>query len=530
MRHLHLPALCLALCLTTVCAPVMAAPALDMAPVVPLNRASALPPGWNHNAAFMEIFVRSYQDSNGDGIGDLNGLTSRLDYLKDLGITGIWLMPIHPSTDGDHGYAVNDYRAVNPDYGTLADFDRLVAEAHKRGIGIVLDLVPNHAGRDNPIFHDAVASKRSPYRDWFLFQDRDTNAQWPYPWWRTSATGYYYGISDAIMPDWNLRNPKVVAYLTDSMRFWLNRGVDGFRVDAVTQLVENGPTAFRDQPENLAVVQKLSDVLDAYDNRYLICEANFAPRYYTQACRNSFAFKSMDDIRTSAVDGSAQPGLIDQLAFADRDRMPLVLQSHDWYVGDRLIDQLGVADDGDYRVMAAISILASRTPFTYYGEEIGMSNGGAFDDPGIRSPMSWTPVARTAGFTTAKPYRAVAINVASRNVAAEAGDPDSLLEYYRALYHVRLAHPVLADGEFKLLSKSGDPVLAFSRTTGKDTAIVVINLSATAQDFAVASGFSAGSYADALGGGGAALTSDASGRLDLSLPGKTVRVLVPVHQ
>lgn len=515
--HLSRAALCLTSALA-LAAPVLATPAVDMRTVAPANPTSALPANWNRTAAFMEIFVRSYQDSDGDGIGDFNGLTSRLDYLKDLGITGIWLMPINPSTDGDHGYAVNDYRAVNPDYGTLADFDRLVAEAHKRGIGVVLDLVPNHAGSDNPIFQDAVASKTSAYRDWFLFQDRDTNAQWPYPWWRKSGTGYYYGISDDIMPDWNLRNPKVVAYLSDSMRFWLNRGVDGFRVDAVTQLIENGPDAFRDQPENLAVVQKLSDVLDAYDNRYLVCEANFAPRYYTQSCRNSFAFKSMDDIRNSALKGTAEPGLIEQLSYADHDRMPLVLQSHDWYVGDRLTNQLGVNDEADYRVMAAISILASRTPFTYYGEEIGMSNGGTFTDPGIRSPMSWTAVKQTAGFTTAKPYRNLAINVATHNVAAEAGDPSSLLEYYRALYHVRLAHPVISDGNFKLLSKAGNPVLAFTRSNDHDAATIVINLSDKAQDYSLDAGTG---LIDALANG-----PRLSGQAAVHLPPKTTAVLV----
>jgi len=182
-----------AVALAVLAGPVAAKDAIDVSPVSVTNPRSALPKDWNRSASFMEIFVRSYQDSDGDGIGDFPGLTSRLDYLKDLGVTGIWLMPMHPSEDGDHGYAVNDYRAVDPDYGTMADFEQFLAEAHKRGVGVIIDFVVNHSGSGNALFQAAASSKTSPYRDWYIFADENpgwydkqmagvSGAYWTDPW------------------------------------------------------------------------------------------------------------------------------------------------------------------------------------------------------------------------------------------------------------------------------------------------------------------------------------------------------------
>ncbi len=514
---------------------------IDVSPVAPANTASALPKDWNRSAAFMEIFVRSYKDSNGDGIGDFKGLTSQLDYLQSLGVTGIWLMPIGPSQDHDHGYAQNDYRAIDPDYGTMADFDVFIAEAHKRGIGVIMDYVINHSGSGNPIFRDAAASKTSPYRDWFVFADKNpgwynekmrgvSGAYWNDPWKPASkevpgGEGLYYGVFSDSMPDWNLRNPKVVEYLSDTMRFWMNRGIDGFRFDAVTMLLEDGNKAYFNNPGNPGLVAKFRAVLDAYDNRYLICEVSEGADLYVKAC-NAFAYGTQGFIIDSAKKGVVQDGLIKQLNNPHRDIMPLALQSHDAYVGDRLINQFGVNGMTSYRVAAAVSILASSTPFAYYGEEIGMSNGGVFNDPGIRSPMSWTGEAHTAGFTSGKPYRGVAINVASMNVAAEAGDPESILAWYTALYNIRKTHPVIASGAFKLLSKAGDPVLAFSRTGADDQAVIAINVSDKAQDVALDTGVAGKAFRDALPSGAAA-TSDGSGRLSLHLAVKSTVVMVP---
>ncbi len=519
--------------------------AIDVSHVDVVNKTSALPAGWNKDAAFMEIFVRSYKDSDGDGIGDFKGLTSQLDYLQGLGITGIWLMPMMPSQDHDHGYAVNDYRAVEPDYGTMADFEEFVREAHKRGIGVILDFVCNHAGSGNAIFRSAAASKSSPYRDWFVFSDKNpgwydekmrgvSGAYWTDPWKHADKTvpgapGYYYAVFSDTMPDWNVKNPRVVQYLQDTMRFWMNKGVDGFRLDAVTMLLENGPKSYFNDPGNPAIVKQLQNTVNQFDNRYLICEVSEGAEKYLDSC-NAFAYGVQQSTIGGAKKGVIEDGLIQQLQNPRADEMPLALQSHDAYVGDRLANQFGVNGRGAYKVAAAISILASATPFSYYGEEIGMSNGGVYNDPGLRSPMSWTGVARTAGFTTGRPYRDVAINVNSANVADEAGDPSSLLEWYRALYTVRERHPVLGTGMFKLQSKAGDPVLAFSRSTGADVAAVAVNVSDVLQDISLDTGIPGVAFVDDLHVLGApaeaALKSDNAGMIRVTVAPKSAVVMV----
>ncbi len=495
----------------------------DVSPVAVTHKASDLPAGWNKNAAFMEIFVRSYQDSDGDGVGDFKGLTSRLDYLKGLGVTGIWLMPIMPSADHDHGYAVADYRLVNPEYGTMADFEIFVKEAHKRGIGVILDFVVNHSASTNPLFVDATSSKSSPYRDWYVFADEDP--KWPgFQWgpWRKvkGGEGYFYGVFDDVMPDFNLRNPRVVQYLQDTMRFWMNKGVDGFRLDAVTMLIEDGPKNFFNNSENPGIVARLRDTLDSYDNRYMICEVSEKPELYIDACGHAFAYGTQTAIIDSAKKGVVSDAVIKQLQSPMRDAMPLALQSHDAYVGDRLINQFGVNGVGSYRVAAAISILASSTPFSYYGEEIGMSNGGTYNDPGLRSPMSWTGQGPSAGFSRVKPYRDPAINFASMNVAVESGDKASLLAWYTMLYNERRAHPVLGSGDMHLLSKAGDSALVFTRTHGDDQVLVAINLSDTPQVVDADVGH-AGTYA----GAGVSITADARGHVAIAVPAKSARVL-----
>ncbi len=510
---------------------------IDVSHVKPVAVKSALSKGWNRDAAFMEIFVRSYQDSDSDGIGDFKGLTSRLDYLKSLGVTGIWLMPVMPSADHDHGYAVNDYRAIDPDYGTMQDFETFVAEAHKRGIGVILDFVCNHSGSGNAIFRSAAASKTSPYRDWYVFSDQNpgwynpnmrgvSGAYYNDPWMLADKAvpggqGYFYGVFSRQMPDWNLKNPKVVTYLQDTMRFWMNKGVDGFRLDAVTMLIEDGPTSYFNNPANPGIVGQLRKTVDEYDNRYMICEVSEGQALFTKVC-NAFAYGVQGAIIDSTRKGAVDAKLIAQLQNPDRAVMPLALQSHDSYVGDRLIDQFGVNGEAEYRLAAAISILVSDTPFSYYGEEIGMSNGGTFDDPGLRSPMSWDSSRPAAGFSTKVPYRRPAINFASMNVAAEAKDPRSLLSAYKVLYNVRREHPVLGLGAFTLVSKAGDPALVFTRRSADDEAVVMINLS-TAPQTLIAPVTAAALY-QALDGGKGAPATVTNGQLTVTVPAQTTYV------
>jgi len=460
--------------------PAMAQPLPEIAPVSPTDTASALPKGWNKSASFMEIFVRSYKDSDGDGVGDIKGLTSKLDYLKDLGVTGLWLMPMGPSEDRDHGYAQMDYRAINPEFGTLADFDELVREAHKRGIGIILDWVVNHSASTDPLFLDAASSEKSRFRDWYLFSK--TDPKWKvhgyFPWRKNpKGEGWYYAVFSPEMPDWNLRNPAVTDYLESSMRFWMNRGVDGFRLDAVTMLFEDGPKSTFNNPQNPKFTAELAGVVDGYDNRFMVCEASEGADMYAQSCGSTFAFGSQQEIRKSVLAGKLSAGLVAQLKSPLRALEPLTLQTHDSYVGDRLIDQYGVNGLDNYIAAAATALLGSDVSFSYYGEEIGESNNGKFNDPGLRGPMSWTADQHTAGFTSGKPYRDVAINVVSNNVEAQIKDPGSLYHVYQALYKVRRDYPVVSSGKLELLSREGDSVLVFKRTQGSESAFIVINLS-----------------------------------------------------
>ncbi len=510
--------------------PVYAQSLPDLASVAPATLSSDLPAGWNKSANFMEIFVRSYKDSDGDGIGDLKGITSELDYLKELGITGLWLMPLGPSEDKDHGYSQADYRAVNPAYGTMADFDALVREAHKRGIGIILDFVINHSASSHPVFQDAAASEKSRFRDWYLFQK--TDPKWKVeggfdPWRKNpKGDGYYYAIFNPIMPDWNLHNPQVVDYLESSMRFWMNKGVDGFRLDAVTMLFEDGPKSTYNNPQNPKFTAELAGVVNRYDNRFMVCEADKGADMYAQACGAAFAFGSQQEIRKSVTQGKLSEALAKQLTSPMRDKMPLTLQTHDSYVGDRLINQYGVNGLDNYIAAAAIAILGSDVSFSYYGEEIGESNNGKGDDPGLRGPMSWTADPKTAGFTSGKPYRDVAINVASNNVEAQEKDPGSLYHVYQALYRVRNANPIVAAGKLELLSKPGDDSLIFKR----GTAFVVVNLTGGPKEFRIRTAAPNSVFTDILNLPGVTLapaSADGAGQLTVTVPAKRAVVLKP---
>ena len=440
-------------------------------------------------------------------------------------------MPIGPSADHDHGYAQEDYRSIAPEYGTMADFELLLSEAHKRGIGVIIDFVVNHSANTDPLFLDAIAAKDSPYRDWYEIVEKDPHWGLKNNPWRVSAgQGVYYGVFSRAMPDWNLRNPRVLAYLEDSMRFWMNKGVDGFRLDAVTMLLEDGPNAYFNNPGNARIVARLRDTLKAYENRYLICEVSEKPELYVNACDHAFAFGTQTFIHDSVVRGKVEAGLIAQLERTDHDQMPLTLQSHDFYVGDRLMNQFGVSHEDRYRAAAAIAILASATPFSYYGEEIGMSNNGLGGDPGLRAPMSWTGTGPAAGFSTAPPYRALALNAASHNVTAESGKADSLLEFYRALYRVRLTYPVLATGALRVLSRPGDPLLLFSRSSSDDTAYVAINVSDSSQTTTIDTGQPNRQFLQAIRilgkASGEPLSTDSRGHLTIRLTAKTPAVFL----
>ena len=447
---------------------------VDLAPVAANDPGSALPASWSEGP-IAQIYVRGYKDSNGDGIGDLNGLAQQLDYLQALGVTGLWLMPITASQDHDHGYAVTDHRAIEADYGTLADFDALVATAHAHGIAIIVDYVMNHSAAENWLFAAARADKTSAWRDWYVWSDNHPTGWRIYdkdPWYST-PTGYYFAGFWDQMPDFNLRNPAVVAYHHDSLRFWLNRGVDGFRFDAVANLVENGPDAWEDQPQDRALMAAVRELVAGYAQRWIVCEAPVDPLGFTTECGSAFAFGHNTDLIGAA---RGKPAAIDAVAHyfdVTPGRVSTMLANHDSFAGNRVWDQL----DGNvarYRLAAATYLLQPGVPFIYYGEEIGLAVGkGLTGDPALRAPMSWTGGAN-AGFSTHTPFRALATNYAHNNVADEEADPASLLNFYKAMIALRRAHPSLARGVAQASTSTGQ-VLQFKRRDTGETSLVVIN-------------------------------------------------------
>lgn len=471
-------ALALALVALAVPAQDGAIPDLGAVPVV--KRESPLPAGWARRGVFMEILVRAYQDSNGDGIGDLNGLTSRLDYLHGLGVRGLWLMPVFKSEDRDHGYAVVNYREIEPDYGTLADFDRLLAEAHKRGMGVIVDYVMNHSASGHPLFESAYDSRKSPYADWYIFSEdrpRGWNTFSGDPW-REGNQRWYYGVFDGGMPDFNLRNPKVVDFHLDNLRFWLNRGVDGFRFDAVGVLFENGAIAWENQPENHQLLKRIQDLLDEYGNRYMVCEAPGDPAPFAQAdsCGAAFGFGLQKHIVASVKLGRLRADLLYNLEKLPVSRMGTLLANHDFFAGARLMRQFG-GDEKSYKLAAATLLTLPGTPFLYYGEEIGLGESApvAHDDQAIRGPMAWSPEPQ-GGFTSAaKPFRPLVSNWKTHNVATQEADPASLLNWYRALVALRNAEPALAQGGFTPLTPRDAPIFAFTRSHDGSTLLVLIN-------------------------------------------------------
>lgn len=493
---------------------------------------SGLPAHWERTG-FMQIFVRSYQDSNGDGIGDLRGLISRLDYLKDLGVTGLWLMPIHPSEDGDHGYAVADYRAIDPAYGTLQDFDVLLAEAHKRGMGVIMDYVINHGASTHPAFLHARDVPGSTYRDWFTWlpeQPQGWNIYGGNPW-RLSRRSVYFAPFSESMPDWNLRNPAVVRFHEDNLRFWLNRGVDGFRFDAVGHLFENGKDAWNNQPENHPFMARIQALVKSYPGRTIVCEAPGDSRGFARenSCGSAFAFDLAGlMIRAGRGDNSALPKLRDYFKDAPAG-MATMLANHDAFAGIRVWDQVA-GDETAYRLAASTLLTLPGRPFIYYGEEIGMAGATSLrGDPALRTPMSWSADPRTAGFTSDTPYRALSANVNIRNVAEATARADSLHRHYQSLLRLRATLPALQRGSYVAPFVQGN-VLGFQRVLEeadlRQTVLVLINY-----------GREQKVRIDALPAGAvlerrfpaepAVITrSTADGPLDISLPARSAQVLV----
>ncbi len=489
---------------------------------------SKLDKNWR-NGVFMEIFVRGFKDSNGDGIGDLRGVTQSLDYLKDLGIKGIWLMPINTNQDRDHGYSVADYRNIDPDYGTLADFDELLREAHKRDIGIVMDYVINHSSANNPIFLNSAASPDNPYRNWYSWRDQ-TPTDWDI-WgknpWKAVASGAYYAPFTDIMPDWNLRNPVVVDYHLNNMRFWLNRGLDGFRFDAVGMLFENGPKAFENQPENYSFMGRVRQEVEKYAQRYVVCEGpDWGHIEYARAdsCGRTFAFKHHSSIVEAAKGDVAAIQRVADYFKTTQLNMATMLNNHDSFAGDRPWDQFK-GNQAQYRLAAATFLLMPGTPFVYYGEEIGMAGIPTLKgDPSLRGPLSWKADATNAGFSSAKPYRPVAPNVLTQNIAAQINDPNSLRAFYKTMIGLRNAHPSLAIGNYEHALVQGS-VFGFQRSNGSERTLVLINYGNQSSSAAASKLKPNAQLASLFPANARAMMTDASGSISVTVPAQSLVVL-----
>lgn len=483
---------------------------------------------WWQKGIIYQIYPRSFQDTNADGIGDLPGITRRLDYLQSLGIDALWLSPIYPSPMYDFGYDVADYCDIAPIFGTMDDFDTLLAAAHRRGLKVLLDLVPNHTSIEHAWFKESRTSRNNPKRNWYFWRDPAPDGSPPNNWmsyfggaaWTfDDATGQYYLHQfTPEQPELNYRHPAVLAAMQDVMRFWLNKGVDGFRVDVIHLLMKDeqlrnepeNPTwdgvhvheklrhvHTRDLPDVHPLIKQLRVVMDEYDDRVMVGEI-YLPnenlmRYYGEnfdECHLPFNFQLIQtdwDAQTvrravDAYDAALPPGGWGNW----------VMGNHDQH---RTATRVGATQA---RVANMLLLTLRGTPTTYYGEEIGMEDGHippefvqdppAVNNPAVadiigrdpeRTPMQWD-ASPNAGFSPAgvQTWLPVADNYRALNVAVQEADARSMLSLYRALAALRRREPALSVGDYCSLDVGNDAIFAYFRSApGADRFLIVLNFS-----------------------------------------------------
>jgi alpha-glucosidase len=492
---------------------------------------------WWRDGIIYQIYPRSFLDTSDDGLGDLPGITKKLDYFVELGVDALWLSPIYPSPDKDFGYDISDYVNIDPRFGTLADFDLLLSEAHLRGIRIVLDMVLNHTSDQHPWFLESRSSRDNPKADWYIWSPSPPSAPpiffenggsgpkgrgGPPNNWQSIFGGsawtyiperdqYYYHMFVPGQPDVNWRNPEVRAAMLDVFRFWLQRGVDGFRLDVFNMYFKDeglrrnpakmGLRAFDrqqhvydcDQPEMIPLLQELRGLLDTFPERYAVGETFISTKekmkLYCGGDKLHAAFnfeftKSKYDPAQYArhiqawEDLYAQYGLWPNYVLGNHD-VPRMATRH-------------VSNENDARLKVLMSMLLTLrgTPYLYYGEEIGMRDihlkrEEILDPPGrrfwpiykgrdgCRSPMQWDDTVN-AGFSSAKPWLPVHPNYRVRNVESQQADPDSMLNFTRSLIKLRREYQALQRGDFTFLTKSNG-VLAYLRQMPRQTVLVGLN-------------------------------------------------------
>lgn len=479
-------------------------------------------PKWWQVGVVYQVYPRSFQDSNGDGIGDLAGIVSRLDYLQWLGIDAIWISPIYPSPMADHGYDISDYTAIHPLFGDLEAFDVLVKEAHLRGIKVILDFVPNHTSNEHPWFKESRSARDNPKRDWYLWHD-DVHGQPPNNWlsvfggpaweWDEHTGQYYYHAFLKEQPDLNWRNPEVQEAMLGVMKFWLDRGVDGFRVDVMWHMIKDKawrdnptnpdynpststyeqllPVYSTDQPEVHDVVRRMRSLLDEYDDRLMIGEVYLPIQklvsYYgvdNQGAHLPFNFQLIT-LPWSAPQIAAAVAQY-EAALPQRGWPNWVLGNHDQ---PRVASRIG---QGQARVAAMLLLTLRGTPTVYYGDELGMYDtpippediqdpqGLNMPDKNLsrdpaRSPMQWDE-SLYAGFSSAEPWLPVNRNYARVNVAQQMTAPDSILSLYRRLLALRRHEPAFTLGSY-IPIYNDEQLMVYVRAYGKRRLMVALNLS-----------------------------------------------------
>jgi maltose alpha-D-glucosyltransferase/alpha-amylase len=492
-------------------------------------------PLWYKDAIIYELHVKAFLDSSADGIGDFAGLTQQLDYLEDLGVTALWLLPMYPSPFKDDGYDISNYLDIHEDYGTLKDFELFIAEAHRRGMRVITELVANHTSDQHPWFREGRRDPASPYRDYYVWSDTDQKyggtriiftdterSNWA---WDPEAKQYYWHRFFSHQPDLNYDNPKVREEVIRVMKFWLDKGVDGLRVDAVPYLIEREGTSCENLPETHAVVKEIRKTLDeAYPDRMLLAEANQWPvdvrPYFGSGdeFHMAFHFPLMPRIFMAIKKADRHP-ITDILAqtpsIPSACQWALFLRNHDeltlemvtdderdylyreYAVDPRMRINIGIRRrlaplmDNDRRkieLLNSILFTMPGTPVIYYGDELGMGDNIYLGDRnGVRTPMQWTGD-RNAGFSkgeTAQLYLPLNVDPVygyqALNVEAQQRVPNSLLRWMKRLIAVRKRFKTFGRGTLEFLKPANRAILAYVRKYEGETLMIVNNLAGTAQ-------------------------------------------------
>ena len=489
---------------------------------------------WWRTGVVYQIYPRSFQDANGDGVGDLRGIERRLDYLVDLGVDAVWISPFYPSPMADFGYDVSDYCGVDPLFGTIGDFDRLLASAHAKGLKVLIDFVPNHTSDQHPWFIESRASRDNPKRDWYIWRDpkpgRETPTNWlsvfgGSAWSFDEATGQFFLHSFLPeQPDLNWRRPEVEAAMFEVLRFWLDRGVDGFRMDVLWYLIKDDrfrdnptnpsfdpatcpphltldPVYSSDRPETLDIVRRMRRLLDGYEGQRVMVGETYLPIARLAAWYGEDLDAAHLPFNFKLIQTPWDPRAIDEIVRRYEAALPVGAQPN-WVLGNH--DNPRVASRwGPKRARAAMVLLLTLrgTPTLYYGDELGMTDVEVPPDrvrdprektqPGHgrdpeRAPMPWSWEAN-AGFSAGDPWLPLWEGWRGGNVEAQSADPGSMLSLTKALLKLRRDEPALHSGAWEAMGVDGE-ILVYARVCEGRRFVVAVNFGAGAADVGVGGG------------------------------------------